>query len=84
MLGAGVFLEFVEADRAARVHVLDALSDAFEHAGVLGYLANFEKGVRSRLVKRLLTPFSNYGLEGSTPRICASLRVSYGWLLKFQ
>ena len=39
MLGAGVFLEFVEADGAARVHVLDALADAFEHPGIFGHLA---------------------------------------------
>ena len=39
MLGAGVLLEFVEADGAARVHVREALADALEHPGLLGRLA---------------------------------------------
>ena len=44
VLGAGVFLEFVEADGAARVHVLNALTDAFEHPGFCGHLAKLLVG----------------------------------------
>jgi hypothetical protein len=39
VLGAGVFLEFIEAYGAACVHVRDALADAIEHPGLLGWLA---------------------------------------------
>jgi hypothetical protein len=39
VLGTGVFLEFVEADGAARLHVGDALADALKYPGLLGYLA---------------------------------------------
>jgi hypothetical protein len=44
MLGAGVSFEFVEAYGAARVHILDALADSFEHSGVLGNLAKLLVG----------------------------------------
>lgn len=39
MLGTGMFLKLVEADRAAGVHVFDALADSFENAGLFGNLA---------------------------------------------
>jgi hypothetical protein len=39
MLGAGVLFKLVKANSAAGVHVLDALADTLEHAGLLGDLA---------------------------------------------
>ncbi len=44
MLGAGALLEFVKAERAARVHILDTAPDAFEHAGFFGDLAKLLVG----------------------------------------
>ena len=44
VLGADVFLEFIEADGAAGVHVVDALANAFEHFGFLGDLAKLLVG----------------------------------------
>src|SRR4051812_1132971 len=38
VLGAGVLLEFAEADGAACVHVLNASADAFEYPGFFGRL----------------------------------------------
>jgi hypothetical protein len=39
MLVAGVFLEFIQADGAARLHVLNGPADAIEHLRFLSNLA---------------------------------------------
>ncbi|MGO9916247.1 MAG: hypothetical protein ACLQIB_16305 [Isosphaeraceae bacterium] len=44
MLGTSVFLEFIKADSAACVHILNSPSDALEHTRVFGDLAKLLVG----------------------------------------
>jgi hypothetical protein len=69
MLGVGVLLKFVEADGSARVHVLNALADAVEHAGC------FDDLVKLMVGSSILDDYLGLAVDGEDDRVAGLLQL---------